>query len=69
MHVHHVHNSSRARVTVLSFQTSLSLTRNINVTVAKELYYIFFDTGNFSLTLSKISDFTASYKSRSLKHL
>ena len=41
MHVHHVHHSSRARVTVLSLQTSLSLTRNVNVTVSKELYYIF----------------------------
>ena len=40
MHVHHVHHSSRASVTVLSLQTSLSLTRNMNVTVAKELYYI-----------------------------
>ena len=27
--------------TVLSLQTSLLLTRNMNVTVAKELYYIF----------------------------
>ena len=46
-----------ARETVLSLQTSLSLTRNMNVTVAKELYYIFskilkFRFGNFSLTLS-----------------
>ena len=41
MHVHHMHHSSRARVTVLSLQTSLSLTRNMYVTVAKELYYIF----------------------------
>ena len=45
----HVHHSSRAGVTVLSFQTSLSLTRVMIVTVAKEMYY--FDTGNFSLTL------------------
>ena len=58
MHVHHVHHSSRTRLTVLSLQKSLSLARNINVTKAKELYYIFFpknrnfDTGNFSLTLS-----------------
>ena len=56
-HVHHLHHSSRARVTVLSLQTSLSLTRNMNVTVAKELLFIFpkyrnFDTGNFSLSLS-----------------
>ena len=34
-----VHHSSRARGTVLSFQTSL-LTRNMNVKVAIELYYI-----------------------------
>ena len=59
MHVHHVHHSSRARVTVLSLQTSLSVTRNMNVTVAKELYKYFpkcpnFDTGNFSLTPSII---------------
>ena len=40
MHVHHLHHSSRARVTVSSLKTSLSLTRNMNVTVAKELYYI-----------------------------
>ena len=40
MHVHHVHHSSRARVTMLSLQTSLSLTRNMKVTVAKKLYYI-----------------------------
>ena len=40
MHVHHTHHSSRACVTVLSLQTSLSLTRKMNITVAKELYYI-----------------------------
>ena len=40
-HVHHVHHSSRACGTVLSLQTSLSLTRNMNVKVAIELYYIF----------------------------
>ena len=55
MHVHHMHHSSRARVTVLSLKTSLSLTRNMNVKVAKELYYIFSDTVNFSLTLSTCS--------------
>ena len=47
MHVHHVHHSSRARVTVLSLQTSLSLTRNMNVAVAKELYYIFSEISKF----------------------
>ena len=52
-----VHYSSRARGTVLSLQTSLSLTRNMNVKVVIQLYYIFskiqnLDTGNFSLTLS-----------------
>ena len=41
MHVHHVHHSFRARVTVLSLQSSVSLTRNMNVIVAKELYYIY----------------------------
>ena len=34
--------SSQTRGTVLSLQTSLSLARNMNVTVAKELYYIFY---------------------------
>ena len=43
----------------LSLQTSLSLTRNMNVKVAIEMYYIFskyqnLDTGNFTLTLSII---------------
>ena len=33
--------SSRARGSVLSLQTGLSLTRNMNVKVAIELYYIF----------------------------
>ena len=47
MPVHHVHHSSRAHVTVLSLQTSLSLTRKMNVTVAKELYYIFFEISKF----------------------
>ena len=47
MHVHHMHHSSRARVTVLSLQTSLSLTRNMNLTVAKELYYIFSEISKF----------------------
>ena len=40
IHVHHMHHSSRAPVNILSLQTSLSLTRNVNVTVAKELYII-----------------------------
>ena len=47
IHVHHVHHSSRARITVVSLQTSLSLTRNMNVTVAKELYYIFSEISKF----------------------
>ena len=47
MHMHHVHHSSRARVTVLSLQTRLSLTRNMNVTVAKELYYIFSEISKY----------------------
>ena len=40
-YVHHVCHSSSARGTVLSLQTSLSLTRNMNVKAAIELYYIF----------------------------
>ena len=41
-HKKHVHDSSRARgTTVLSLQTSLSLTRDMNVKVAIELYDIF----------------------------
>ena len=47
MHVHHVHYSSRARATVLSLQTSFLLTKNMNVTVAKELYYIFSEISKF----------------------
>ena len=47
MHTHHVHHSSRACVTVLSLQTNLSLTRNKNVTEAKELYYILFEISKF----------------------
>ena len=47
MHVHHVHHSSRSPVTVLSLQTSLSLTRNMSETVAKELYYIFYEILKF----------------------
>ena len=47
MHVHHVHPSSKTRVTVLSLQTSLSVTRNMNVTVAKGLYYIFSEISKF----------------------
>ena len=39
--VHHEHHSSRACGTVLCLQTSPSLTRNMNVKVAIELYYIF----------------------------
>ena len=41
MHMHHVHHRSKACGTVLSLQTSLSLTRNNNVNLAIELYYIF----------------------------
>ena len=47
MHVHHVHHSSMVRVTVLSLQTSLSLARNMNETVAKELYHIFSKISKF----------------------
>ena len=47
MHVHHVQHSSRTRFTVLSLQTSLSLTRNVTATDAKELYCIFFEVSKF----------------------
>ena len=47
MYAHHVHHSSRARVTILSLETSVSLTRNTNVTVAKELHYIFLKRSKF----------------------
>ena len=55
-HVYHVPHSSRACGTVLSLQTSLSLTRNMKVKVAIELLQYFpkyqnLDTGNFSLIL------------------
>ena len=46
-HKMHVHQSSRAHVTVLSLQISLPLTRNVNVTVAKELYFIFSEISKF----------------------
>ena len=41
-HVHHVHYSSRAHGTVLSLQT-----RNMNVKVATELYYLFSKISKF----------------------
>ena len=44
-----MHFSSRAGVTVLSLQTSSSLTKNMNVTVAKEMYYIPKAKSNFTL--------------------
>ena len=47
MHVHHVYHTSRSCVIVLSLQTSLLLTRNMNVTVAKELYYLFSEISKF----------------------
>ena len=47
MTVHHVHHSSRARRTVLSLETSLLLTRNMNVKAAIELYYIFSKISKF----------------------
>ena len=54
MHVHYVHHSSMARVTVLSLQTSLSLTRNINVTVASAVLYILRNTSNVTLSIFSI---------------
>ena len=47
MHVHYVHHSSMVRVTVLSLQTSFSLARNTNETVAIELYHIFSEISKF----------------------
>ena len=47
MHEHHVHHSPRARVTVLSLRTSMALTKNMNVSVAKELLYIISETLKF----------------------
>ena len=57
-HVHHVHHSARTSGIVFFCQTSLKMTRNMNVNVIVELYQIFSKisnlyTGNFSLTLSK----------------
>ena len=46
--MHHVHHSSRARGTVLSLQTCPPLTRNMNIKVAIELYYIFSKISKFS---------------------
>ena len=46
MHVHHGYHGVKRRLTVLSLQISLSLTRNMNVTVAKELHYIFSEISN-----------------------
>ena len=43
----HVLYSSRAHVTVLSLQTSFSLTKKRNITVAKELNYIFSEISKF----------------------
>ena len=57
MHVHYVHNSSRARVTCFISPNQLVVDQK-HVTVAKGQYYIFFpkyrkfDTGNCALTLS-----------------
>ena len=42
----HVHHSSWAHGIVLSLQTSLLLTRNMNVKVAIELYYTFSKISN-----------------------
>ena len=40
-HTNHVHHRSRARGAILSVQISPSLTRNMNVKVAIELYNMF----------------------------
>ena len=39
--LHHGHHSSRGSVTVVSLQISLWLTRNMNLTVARAVLYIF----------------------------
>ena len=44
---HEKHHSSRAHGAVLSLETSLSLTRNMNIKVAIELYYIFSKISKF----------------------
>ena len=56
-HAHNVHHSCRARGAVLSLQSSLSSTKNVNVKVAIELFIHFqtyrnLDSGNFSLKYS-----------------
>ena len=48
-----MHHSSRARGTVLSLQTSLSLTENMKVKVAIELYYIFSKISKFNFKESR----------------
>ena len=47
MRIHHVHYSSRVRVSVLSLQTSLLLARNMNETVAKDLNHIYSERSKF----------------------
>ena len=46
-HVHHTHHTSRAHRIVLSLQTSLSWTRNMNLKIAIQLYYIFSKISKF----------------------
>ena len=46
-YVNHVHHSSRARRTGFCLQTSMTLTRNMNVKVAVEVYYIFLNISKF----------------------
>ena len=55
MHVHHMHSSSSARVTVLYLKNSLSLTMNVQQPKSCIIYfpkYRKLDNGNFSLTLT-----------------
>ena len=52
-YAHNMHHNSRAHGAVLSLKTSLSLTRNMNVKVAIEIFLDFpkyrsLDSGNFS---------------------
>ena len=64
MYVHHVHHSFTVRVTVLSLQTSLSLARNMNETVAKELYHMSAD-----LTKGSIGHFSSFLCNQNFKNV
>ena len=50
-HVNHVHHRSRAHGTGFCLETILSLTRNMNVKVIVELYYVFSKKSKFGYWL------------------